>query len=104
MDWWEGVKKDIKALARHAGILRARERRQDIRRLQTKYRILQGEEKLNPGSYIDRINGLKRQIKDLQLNCINGVKIRSEAKYLDNGERPTGYFLSGKIKGQRSNV
>lgn len=58
-------------------------------------RELQAEENKYPGQYIDGVNGLKKQLHDIQSSNIKGVKLRSRAKLLDNGERPTRYFFKG---------
>lgn len=93
LEWWDQLKAEIKSLCISFGKKHRYKHRNEVKAIQRKYRDLQNEEMHDPGKYIDQINVLKKQLKDVVLNNLQGVKIRSKAKLLDNQEKPSKFFF-----------
>ena len=94
LDWWEFLKTSIK----EASIDFARERRRKLcrdrviltnRLIRLRQRLVDGDESVQP-----LITDAESNLKSLYIREFEGVKIRSRAKWLEEGERPTRYFLN----------
>ena len=105
--WWEFLKESIK----EASIDFARKKRKALckdrinltnRLIRLRQRLVNGDESVQ-----SLIVDIESQLKSLYIREMEGVKIRSRAKWLEEGERPTRYFFKleqKKIQKSRINA
>jgi len=73
--------------------------------LEAQYRNLCRAESDSPGSYTAQIAEVKKQLKDLEILEFKGQSLRSKAADLENGEKPSSYFLRKEAKrGQKKSI
>ena len=106
-DWWEFLKESIK----ETSIDFARKKRKALcrdrvnltnRLICLRQRLVEGDDSVQP-SIVD----VESQLKSLYIREMEGVKIRSRAKWLEEGECPTRYFFKleqRQIRKSRINV
>ena len=104
-DWWEFLKSSIKEVS----IEFARERRRKLcrdrviltnRLIRLRQRLVDGDLSVQP-----QIIDAESSLKSLFIREFEGVKIRSRAKWLEEGERPTRYFFKlEQTKIQKSQI
>jgi len=106
-DWWDFLKESI----REDSIDFARKKRKELcrdrvrltnRLIRLRQCLVDGDESVQP-----LIVDIESQLKSLYFREMEGVKIRSRAKWLEEGERPTRYFFKleqTRIQKSRINV
>ena len=97
--WWDFLKSSLKAeviaFSRGRRKTLSRERVLIINQLiNLKQRLIQGEQELSA-----EIDALESRLKALIIKDLEGVKIRSRARWIEEGERPTRFFF--KLEGER---
>ena len=97
--WWDSTKNEIKDLAMWVSSQTNRQMKENITTIETELARIKdkpGEER--------NITNLKLELKELYEDKHRGEKIRSRAKWWDEGEKSTNYFFSlEKIKQQNKN-
>ena len=91
--WWdffkESLKQDIVSFAKNKRKFASRERVVLTNRLiDLKQRLVQGDAFLS-----SEIASLESRLKSLVFRDLEGAKIRSKVQWLENGEKPTRFFL-----------
>jgi hypothetical protein len=105
LEWWDTFKKKIQKFIILVCKTRKRSRVSLINDLKAQFRNLSRAESSNPGSYVDQISELKKQLKDLEIIEFHGHVVRSKAADLENGENPSSYFLRKEAKrGQKKSI
>lgn len=100
-DWWDGFKSSVKRLViLHSNRLSLQSQKH-LHNLMAQFRDLKAQERVNPGIHAANILRIEFEIESLLVKTAHGAKIRSKAKYLDDAEKPTRYFLrKEKNRGQ----
>ena len=99
---WDILKSKIKDFTVQYCIKKQKTRFSVIKQLEREYRNLNYHENKSPGDYIDRINALKTQIKEIQEENYRGSIIRSKAKNLNEDEKLSNYFFKREVKRAKS--
>ena len=98
-EWWDFLKSSLQAEI----VAFSRERRKNLSRervsitnqiINLKRRIVQGEVTLS-----NEVDALESRLRALITKQLEGVKIRSRARWFEEGERPTRFFF--KLEGER---
>ena len=89
LDWWDEVKTHFKEVAIAHSIRKSRERYKQENQLRNKLTSLQNES--NPD--VNMIQNTRERLEELVTARLEGVKVRSRATWLEQGERPTKYFF-----------
>ena len=95
-EWWDDGKEHYKAIAITHAVRKSRNSDTEIANLINKLSTLKQSTQPN----IQRIQDIERQLKDLEMRKIDGVKIRSRATWLEEGEKPTKFFFNLEKKQQ----
>ena len=86
----------IRALCIRQSIAMAREKRHAEKRLEDEYKLL--EELLGEGSgsdtLLEKFTDIKRELEDYKSEAAKRAMLFSRTKWLEQGERPTKYFLN----------
>ena len=92
--WWEFLKTSIKEVS--IGFARNKRRQLCRDRVNLTNRLIRLRQRLvdGDGSVQPLIDDTECALKSLYIREFEGVKIRSRAKWLEEGERPTRYFLN----------
>ena len=94
LEWWDKAKQHFKTIAiRYAKIIGKLERHE---KFQLERKLTKLQEKSNNGSMLDIENYLlaKEKLKQLELKELEAIKIKTKARFLEEGERSTRYFYS----------
>ncbi len=89
LDWWDEVKSHFKEVAIAHSIRKSRERHKQENQLRSKLTSLQNESKPD----VNMIQSTRERLEELVTARLEGVKVRSRATWLEQGERPTKYFF-----------
>ena len=98
LEWWDTFKAKVKDFLKLISKIHQQARVSHRKDLESQYRKLCRSESLNPGLYTDQISEIERQLKDLEILEFQGHLIRSKAKDLELGEKPSSYFLCKEAK------
>ena len=93
--WWDKVKRQFKQTAIEHSVKRKRQERREGSELEEKLIKLQ-QQANTTGNDQDFVKYLqaKNDLKQLDLQELEGVKIRTKAEYTEKGEKSTRYFFS----------
>ena len=98
--WWDKAKQNFKIIAiRYAKLLGKQKRHE---KLQLQRNLTKLQERSNNGNTRDIENYLlaKEKLKQLDLKELEAAKIKTKARFLEEGERSTRYFYSLEKKRQ----
>ena len=88
-DWWDRAKNHYKAIAITHAVRRSRNRDREFKELNDRLTNLQQQSIPD----VDMIARTKERLTELETKKIAGVKIRSRATWMEDGEKPTKYFF-----------
>ena len=92
--WWDRAKHQFKIIAiRYAKLLGKQKRHE---KSQLERNLIKRQERSNNGNTRDIENYLlaKEKLKQLELKDLEAIKIKTKARFLEEGERSTRYFYS----------
>ena len=89
-EWWDQAKCHYKAIAITHAVRKSRNRDRDLRELINELNTLQCQNHPDASA----IDDAKRKIEEIETCKLEGIKIRSRASWLEEGERPTKFFFS----------
>ena len=92
--WWDYLKNQIKSTTVSYCKEKKRASRNERHRLTLK--LIKAKQCLTDGdnSAFKEVKNLENQLKILNLNELEGVKIRSRSQWIEDGEKPSRYFFS----------
>lgn len=97
-EWWDEGKRRIKIITIRTSVRKSRNRRKQEEELKKK--LTQMKNGAQP--QMDKVIEIEQQIEDMVQQRLEGVKIRSRAAWLEEGEKPTKYFFDLERKKQNS--
>lgn len=94
-EWWENCKIKFRDILMDHGKGIAKSFRVKLKTLESELHFIQGLQAnvINNHSFLPEIEQIKEEINILLKTQLEGSKIRSRIKFLDNVEKPTSYFL-----------
>lgn len=95
---WEDLKGKIKVFISRYCVKRVSVKRHVQFQLQRRYRDLLKAESRSPGGFTDQLTAVKKQLYNFIFDTAQGAIIRSRAKYLDNNEKPSKFFMQTEFK------
>ena len=96
--WWEHIKTKIKDIIIKYSKLNNKTQYRMFKELQEKLSMYKDFETLEPGKFKEKIKNINQEIDNLLLNRIEGSKIRSKVKYIEENEKPNKFFLQTEKK------
>ena len=84
LEWWDDIKSRIKHLSIRHGVRIARERRQRLKELQSRFN-----------------RSCDDEIESILSNEVTGAYIRSRVKFLEEGEKPSAFFFREEKRNAR---
>ena len=106
--WWDKCKRRFKDILRYHSIKKARERREELNKLETELDFYCRLEKgaFDPGPFTKIISEKRDQILGLLAYKYEGNRIRARVADLEGAEKPSSYFLKqefGRAKSKQIN-
>lgn len=99
-EWWEEMKRRIKAITIKHSVRIARTRKKEKERILKELNKLQQETTPDKGK-IEEMEGV---VKDLLNREQEGLQIRSRARWIEKGEKPTRFFYGLEKSRQKKNT
>lgn len=99
-EWWDEGKRRIKVITIRSLVRKSRNRRKQEDDLKKKLTQLKNEGRPKP----DKIIEIEHQLNDIIQKRLEGVKIRSRASWIEEGEKPTKFFFDLERKKQSNAI
>ena len=91
-EWWDDGKAKLKQLIQHHSLARRQAEKEQRTNIMKKYQKLSAKPDSTP-TETAQLDDLRTQLLDMDEQALDGSKIRSRAKALKIGDKPSRYFL-----------
>ena len=95
--WWDKVKLHFKLISIRRAKIRGKLRRHERLQLEQQLERLQIKAQSGNASDIEQFLLVKENLKQLDIRDLESTKIRSKARFMEDGEKSSRYFFSLKV-------